>query len=201
MKTDELLKQAEAQTNESSISAADKDFENEEAARKVFSSIKAKIINVNEWNKHALMSSYDLFDEDGSEIADEKIRIGTFLRIHLKASGKYDWVRVENIDDAPDEFIITVRPTFDPTAEKPDEKIISHFFTDESTNNFCLSRKGVKVALYVIGLNEKRNTSETGGTLETIRNVAVNFATYLGVQNGEWEKFCHHFMEDAANEK
>ncbi len=200
MKTDELLKQAEAQTNESSISAADRKFTNEDAARQFFAAIKAKIINVSEWNEHALMSSYALFDKDGKEIADEKIRVGAFLRISLKTSGKYDWVRVENISDAPDEFIITVRPTFDPTAENRDEKIISHFFTDESINNFCLSRNGSTVALYVIGLKEKQNTNETGGALETIRNVAVNLSTYLGIQNGEWEKFCHHFMDDAAGE-
>jgi hypothetical protein len=36
--------------------------------------------------------------------------------------------------------------------------------------------------------------------LETIRNVAVNIATYLGMQKSEWEKFCHHFLEDAAQE-
>lgn len=121
------------------------------------------------------------------------------MRILLKGSGKYDWVKIISIDEATDEFIITVKPTFDPTADEPDKTVISHFFTDESTNNFCLSRNGGKISFYVIGLNEKQNTSETKNTLETVRNVAVNAAAYVGIQEGEWEKFCHSFLEDTAN--
>ena len=145
-----------------------------------------------------MLSTYALFDENGREI--NEINVGTFIRISLKASGKYDWIRVIDIYDAPDEFIITVKPTFDPTTENRETSAISHFFTDEATNNFCLFKKAETVAFYVIGLNEKTNTNETGGAIETIRNVAVNLATYLGMQKGEWEKFCHHFLEDAADQ-
>jgi hypothetical protein len=198
MKTENLIKQANENKSESSISSADKVFENEAEAARCFSELKIKLLNINEWNDHALMSTYALFDENGREI--NQINVGGFIRISLKGSGKYDWIRVIDIADAPDEFVVTVKPTFDPTAENVDRNVISHFFTDEATNNFCLFRKGEKVAFYVIGLNEKANTSETGGTLETIRNAAVNAATYLGMQKSEWEKFCHHFLEDTAEE-
>ncbi len=198
MKTDELLNQANQQSGESSVSSADKDFETEETAQRVFSALKTKLLNINEWNDHALMSSYEVFDENGIFLEDGKIFVGDFIRISLKASGKYDWIRVIEFYDQPDEFIITVKPTYDPTDEENDKTTISHFFTDEAANNFCLSRKAETVAFYVIGLNEKANSTETGGALETIRNVAVNIATYLGMQKSEWEKFCHHFLEDAA---
>lgn len=200
MKTDELLNQAKQNESESSVSSADKDFEREETARRAFIALKTKLLNINEWNKHSLMSSYELFDENGNVLEDGKISVGLFIRISLKASGKYDWIRVIEFYDQPDEFIITVKPTFDPTAEKETEKTVSHFFTDDATNNFCLFIKAGTVALYVIGLNEKRNTTETDGALETIRNVAVNIAGFLGMQKSEWEKFCHHFLEDAAEE-
>ncbi len=200
MKTDELLNQAEQNKNESSISSADKILANQADAARVFSSLKTKLLNIGQWNQHSLMSSYALFDENGVESGDGELAVGKFIRIALTASGKYDWIRLINIYDAPDEFIITVKPTFDPTAENVDKSAISHFFTDESTNNFCLLKKDKLAAFYVIGLNEKQNTSETENTLETIRNVAVNFATYLGIQNSEWEKFCHHFLEDAAGQ-
>ncbi|CAN5582705.1 hypothetical protein BH20ACI4_BH20ACI4_01830 [soil metagenome] len=198
MKTGDLLKQANENKGESSNSSADKIFENEKIAARVFSELKTKLLKINKWNDHALMSSYALFDEKGNEI--NEINVGDFIRISLKASGKYDWIRVIECYDQPDEFVITVKPTFDPTDENVDRKVISHFFTDEATNNFCLFRTGEKVAFYVIGLSERSNTDETGGTLETIRNAAVNLATYLGMQKSEWEKFCHHFMEDAAEE-
>ncbi len=200
MKTDELLTRAKANSGESSVSSADKDFENEAIAREVFLSLKTKILQISEWNAHALMSSYELFDERGNVVSDGEIAVGLFIRIKIAASGKFDWIRVLNFYETADEFIITVKPAFDPTVEKRDEKTISHFFTDESTNNFCFYRKAGTVAFYVIGLQEKRNTNETSGVLETVRNLAVNLATYIGTQKSEWEKFCHHFLEDAAEE-
>ena len=199
MKTDELLKRAKENEKENSVSFANKDFESEAAARQVFSRLTTRLTDIGEWNKHALMSSYALFSENGKEIESGKITVGAFLRVHLAASGKNDWIRVLDFYKTANEFIITVKPTFDPTAEKPDEKVISHFFTDESTNNFCVRRKNRTVTFYVIGLDEKRNTSETGGALETVRNVLVNVATFLGTQKSEWEKFCHHFLADAAS--
>ena len=68
MKTDELLNQTKQNKSESSISSADKDFETEETAQRVFSALKTKLLNINEWNDHALMSSYELFDENGNSV-------------------------------------------------------------------------------------------------------------------------------------
>lgn len=195
-KTDELLAQAERDREHSSVASAEKTFADEAAAEKFFSLLKTKLDDVHEWNAHALLTAFELFDENGRALQAQKITVGAFLRISLTGAIKYDWVRVEAIDDAPHEFIIRVRPTHDPTAEKPDKAVVSHFFTDESINNFCLFRKAKTVGLYVVGLNEKLNSAETSGALETVRNAAVNLGSYLGVQRGEWEKFCHHFMED-----
>ena len=196
-KTDKLLERTRVDDEHSSCSAAEKTFASEAAAIAVFSALKTKLLDINEWNAHAMLSSFEIFDENGQPLPTKKIAVDAFLRISLTGTMKYDWVRVVDIADAADEFIITVKPTFDPTAEKTDKTVISHFFTDESTNNFCLLRKGSQVALYVIGLGEKFNAQQTEGTLETVRNAAVNLGSYLGVQRGEWEKFCHHFMEDA----
>ena len=40
---------------------------------------------------------------------------------------------------------------------EPDRSVTSHFFTRESTNNFCLQKAGEIINFYVIGLNEKIN--------------------------------------------
>ena len=200
-KTDNLLAQAERDEEHSSVASAEKTFAGEAESEKVFSLLKTKLRDIHEWNAHALLTSFKLFDENGRELQAEKIAVGAFLRISLTGAIKYDWVRVEDIDERADEFIIRVRPTFDPTDEATDKSVISHFFTDESINNFCLVRKANTVAMHVIGLNEKLNSSETSGALETVRNAAVNLCSYLGVQQGEWEKFCHHFMEDFADAK
>ena len=98
---------------------------------------------------------------------------------------------IEKVFDTPQEIVITVRPTYDPTAEDPGPKTTSHFFTAESTNNFSANIKGKTVNAYVIGLNEKQNTAETDSMLEAARNVAAaNIGSYLGIQKGEWTTFC-----------
>ncbi|MEP6900851.1 MAG: hypothetical protein ABJA66_03815 [Actinomycetota bacterium] len=199
-KTDNLLNQANLDTHHSSLSSAEKTFADEARSSEVFSALKAKLLNIQEWNDHSMLSSYQLFDENGQTLKTEKLAVGQFLRISLKGTLKYDWIRILDIVEAADEFIITVKPASDPTAEKTDKSVISHFFTDESTNNFCLLKRANTVAFYVIGLDEKQNTSETKNALETIRNVAVNLGSYLGIQKGEWEKFCHDFLNDASNE-
>ena len=201
MKTDDLLHLANLNEGESSVSSADKHFADEQSAARVFSELTTKIVNINEWNEHSLISTYEVFKRDGEKLESGQITVGVFIRISIKGSGKYDWIRVIDIYDATDEFIITVKPTFDPTAELVDESVISHFFTDEATNNFCIFKKDKTTAFYVIGLDEKMNTNETENALQTVRNAAVNFATFLGMQKSEWGKFCHHFLKDVASGK
>lgn len=200
-KTEELLERARRDESHSSLSSAEKVFSGEAEAARVFAALKTKLLNIEEWNAHAMLSSFRIFDESGQPRAVNDLAVGAFLQISLTGTMKYDWVRVVDIHEAAEEFIVTVRPTFDPTAENRDQSVVSHFFTDESTNNFCLLKSGAQVGLYVIGLNEKMNSRETDGTLETVRNAAVNLGSYLGFQRGEWEKFCHHFLDEFDGEE
>mgnify|MGYP001811185044 CR=1 FL=1 len=137
-KTDKLLGQANLDEDHSSFSSDERTFKDVPEAARKFSILKAKLLNIEEWNEHSTMSSFAAFDENGREIADGKISEDILLRISLKGTAKYDWVRVIEIYEAADEFVITVKPTFDPTAEKVDKSVVSHFFTDGSSNNFCL---------------------------------------------------------------
>lgn len=197
-KIEKLLNRAKLNENESSISFAEKTFSGEHAAKAAFANVKNRLHDIAEWNKCGLLSSYEIFHENGEPVSDHKLFVSVFLRISLKGSLKYDWVRVIEIDDASEnEFVITVKPIFDPTADAPDKTIVSHFFTDAATNNFCLRRRNETLALCVIGLDEHQNAAETGSAFETVRNAAVNFASYLGIQTGEWTKFCRHFIENA----
>ena len=198
-KIQNLLQTASQQPNTSSVSSAKRIFTTEEQGRKVFLQVKEKLLDINEWNKNSGITSFEIFDENGNVRADKTIREGGFERISLKGSGKYDWVRVIDIYDGEDVFVITVKPTYDPTEKNSDEKTISHFFTDEATNNFCLQRDEKSVALYVIGLNEKQNVSETDNMVESVRNAAVaNVGSYLGIQKGEWTTFCKNFLSSAG---
>ena len=191
-----LIDSATADDDQSSISSAKRVFSNYRQAQTAFLELKKKIRFVAEWNKISGITSYALFDENGKENNEEIFAKAKFLRLSLTGSGKYDWVKIVEIYESETEFVITVKPTFDPTDKHSDPTVISHFFTSESSNNFCLLQEATAVSFYVIGLNEKQNTTETENMLETVRNLATaNIGHYFGIQKTEWEKFCKNLLD------
>ncbi len=187
---------ASSEDKMSSVARAERQFATEREAEKCFGELKEKLFRVERWNAHSALSSYELFDETGKSCERETAKVGDFIKITLAGSGKSDWVKIVNIDRSPNETILTVQPSYNPIKSEPDKSVTSHFFTAESTNNFCLERRGATLNFYVIGLDEKSNTKDTNNLIETARNVATaNLGHYLGIQKGEWTTFCTHFLE------
>jgi len=199
-KIKDLLKQAEQQAQvtpqESSVTCVSRLFESESDAEKFLDTLKEKLLRIKEWSEKSGLSSYELFDENGNLSHRKQAIVGDFIRIALHGSGKYDWVKILDITDAPDEIVLTVKPFFDPTEKEIDESTTSHFFTSDATNNFCVEREGNTINFCVIGLSEKTNTEQTTGIVETIRNFATaNIGSYFGVQKSVWKTFCENFLE------
>jgi hypothetical protein len=194
-KTQELLRDAE-NIADASINNAERTFADEAEAERFFDHVKRKMLNISEWGEKSSVSGYAMFDAAGNEITDREIGVGNFVRISVYGGGKYDWVRVTHIHETPNEFVITVKPSYDPTEQPPNPDVISHFFEPLATNNFCLQRTGETLSFYVIGINERQNTSFTSGLLETARNVAAaNLGYYLGLQKAMWTEFCSNMLE------
>lgn len=203
-KIEKLLNEAQMQAadsssdSKSSVAAAERDFADDNEAVKHFARLKEKLVRIEHWNAHSALTAFALFDETGGARGGGAAQVGDFIRLTMTGSGKHDWVKILEIDDAPtDRMILSVQPSYDPTAATDaSRKATSHFFTDESTNNFCLQRKDSKIIFHVVGLNEKTNTSDTNNLLETVRNAATaNLGHYLGIQEGEWKTFCENFLE------
>jgi hypothetical protein len=192
----ELIRAANSSTEgDTSLNSAKRAFLDQADCDQFFETTRSKLFDINEWNKNSSPTKYALFDSSGTQIDQRPISVGTFIRISLYGSGKYDWVRVVSIEDEPDEAIVTVRPTFDPTQKPQETDSISHFFGPEATNNFCLQRDGKTVAFYVIGLNERQNTKFVDGLIEAARNSAVaNIGYYSGLQKSVWKEFCSNFL-------
>jgi hypothetical protein len=197
--TEELIKAAKsAAEDNTSLNGSKRTFDSERDAADFFSRASTSVIDIDIWNKCGSASDYALFDRSGQSVAGP-IENGVFIRIHLAATGKYDWVRVINVQRDTSEVVITVKPSFDPTRQPADPAVISHFFSEESTNNFCLLLDGKSVSFYVIGIGEKQNTDHSGGLVETVRNAATaNLGYYLGIQKAEWKQFCRTFLEIAG---
>jgi hypothetical protein len=201
-KIQNLLQQAEQQsettiTGESSKASASRAFSEASKARELFEQLKQKLFRIRNWNNESFLTSFELFDADGNLSSRETAAVGNFIRLSLTGSGKYDWVKIIDIYDADNEAVVTVKPSYDPTENQPDKSSTSHFFTSESTNNFCLELNKETVNFYVIGLSEKTNTNETESLIEKARNVAVaNVGSYSGIQTSEWKIFSENFLGD-----
>lgn len=195
----QLLAEAERQKessdpDESSISCADRSFAEAGQAREFFEQLSHQMLRVEGWNGKTALTSFEHFDDTGKPCY-RPVVAGDFIRVRMAGSGKHDWVRVVAAVADSTEVIVTLKPTCDPTAVESGEKATSHFFTSEATNNLCLKLEATTVSSYVIGLSEKTNTDETGSLLEKARNVAVaKLGSYLGIQKGEWQKFCTDFL-------
>jgi len=183
----------------SSVARAERQCATKQEAEKCFGELREKLFRVERWNAHSGLTSFELFDDAGESCRRDAAKTGDFIKITLSGSGKSDWVKIINIDQSPDEIVLTVQPSYNPTEDEPDKAVTSHFFTRESTNNFCLQRTGEIINFYVIGLDEKSNTRDTNNIIETARNVATaNLGHYLGIQKGEWTTFCTNFLEVEA---
>lgn len=189
-----LLEQAKSDQSHSSVSQAETSFSNQTDASKAFEKYKKNLLNINCWNEAGNLSGYQLFNQDGEVVPTGKIAENLLIRISLEGMGKYDWVKVIEISDNENETILTTQPTFDP-AEKG-AKTVSHFFTAEARNNFCLQLNNRNINFYIIGLKEKQNVAQTNDFVEALRNwVAANVGSYLNLQKGEWKTFADNFLQ------
>ena len=201
-KIQNLLTQAARQNDlpapgDSSFASASRICETEAEAEELFERLEAKLFRIEQWDHESEISSFLLFGADGQAQPEKVAAVGDFIRITLPGSGKHDWVKIIKIHKSANETILTIQPSPDPTDKTTDSpNSTSHFFNSDSTNNFCLQRKGEKLNFYVIGLNEKTNTDETSSVIETVRNFATsNVGSYFGIQKTQWETFCRNFLE------
>ncbi len=181
--------------NDASVNIAKRVWIDDAESSSFFAIARARMFQIDEWNKNSSATVYALFDESGKISSSQPISVGKFIRIGLSGGGKYDWVRVVQITDEPDEVVISVKPSFDPTEQPPKRSAISHFFSLEAENNFCLQKHEKTVSFRVIGLNEKQNNQFTEGLIESARNAAIaNFGYYSGLQDKVWKQFCTNIL-------
>jgi len=200
-KMQELLNQAAQQSKQnssagSSVACANRAFIHNSEAENIFARLKQKLLRINEWNEKSALTSFQLFDSGGVARQEKMATVNDFIRLDLHGSGKYDWVKIIAVDDATDETVLTIKPSFNPTEKQTETSVTSHFFTSDSTNNFCLRRRENTIDFCVIGLNEQTNFADTKNFIETARNFATsNTGYYLGIQKAEWKTFCENFLE------
>ena len=125
-KTQRLLELSNSD-EKSSVSFAERRFSDNETAKHAFIKFKSLLFDLGLWNRCSAVIGFALYGENGAEINTQTIEKNLLLRLSMPGSGKYDWVKVTEIIDSPNEIVLTVQPSHDPTDKNNKRAKTSHF--------------------------------------------------------------------------
>ena len=165
--------------------------ENTELAQALFNTAKERLLDVNNWEHVAgeLLARFQLTDAAGQEVAGP-VREGYRFKLDIPGPGTqagegYDWVEVEAVETFTtgdvESVAIRVRPA--PNPHTPEEEI-AHFYSDESTSTFTVTREKNQVTAAVYDRNIKANTDSErlGDRLRNTLAGAVGIGVFSKVQ-------------------
>ena len=172
---------------------SDAKFRDEIMAQEFYHIARMRLLEVYKWDEICGYASatFTLLDGQGQEVkrpAEE----GDYFKINIPGPGStagegYDYVRVEQIDEESSAgnqtTSIRVRPCPNPLTEGDD---VAHFFKDEATSTFMVSRIGTEVLAEVHGRNEMPNT-DAKGLVDKIRNTVVGLGAKIGLSFPQWK--------------
>lgn len=166
----------------------------EEQAKSFFSVVKNRLLNVTDWDKLSGTgaANFALTDVKGN-LVKRPVKKGDHIRINIpgpgsKAGRGFDWVKIEIVENLHEPLkdyealYIQVRPAKNPR-ENSDE--VAHFFKDDATSTFIVSREANTVNAEVHGRNEIPNLKETN-KLDKIRNAVTAIGAMLGLSKTQW---------------
>jgi hypothetical protein len=193
---------AQKEGNESNIEYA-KSLENRETAQKIFKAASGRLLLVNNWESlcGTASANFSLTDNLGNEVTRPAVKDDHF-KIDIPGPGSvegrgYDWVRIEKIEENIDcekdieSIAMRVRPA--PNPKTPGERV-AHFFKDDATSSFVVTRRGNKVIAAVYGRNEKPNTV-INNLIDKVRNAVIAVSALAGISTIQWENLVKGLIE------
>lgn len=162
-------------------------------AKTFYDLVKERLLKVNDWHKIAgiISAKFQLINSKGEEVT-RKAEQGDYLKIDIPGPGNsegdgYDWVCVEEINEVADSDMqsagFRVRPSQNPFGEK---KETAHFYSDEATSNFIVTREGKQISAWIIDRNIKPNDSADSLT-DKIRDTAVGMGAIEMFSKVQWQ--------------
>jgi len=178
-----------------------REFESAKDAVSFYKTVLQRFTDINAWQKYAaaLSAEFQLCDHQGNPKDGEPIQ-SDMLKISIPGPGNsagdgFDWVRVEEVKktntEKADEMMMRVRPCENPGNSK---KEIAHFFDEDATSSFVVSRSGNIVKAGIYGRNEKPNT-DPGDIINKTRNLAVAGAAATLFSKIQWKGLVEGWME------
>lgn len=188
-------------TGKEIIAENSKDLESVEEAKEVFNRAKKKLLDVNNWENTGSIpgTGFELMNSDG-DLVDRNVEEFDYFRISIPGPGSkegdgYDWVHVEELREIEEEDVqsiaFRVRPTSNPESPR---KETAHFYSNESTSTFMVTREGAKVTAYIIDRNISAN-DEASSFTDKIRDKAVAAGAIAGLSRMQWQALANGILE------
>lgn len=179
-------------TGEKIDSEEDAVLGNSAEAHLFFIKVMKRLKQVNEWHHYAgkFSAKFQLTDANGKEITGN-VEKGYFLKIDIPGSGSnagdgYDWVQVEDVQHISETdneaYGFRVRPAKNPEGK---EDVISHFYAQESTSTFLVTRKGNKVMAGIYDRNTVPNKN-AANLADRIRHFAAGVLGVHALSKLQW---------------
>lgn len=182
------------------------EFNDSSEAKAFFAIVKDRLLNVNNWEQIAGMTSanFQLVDSGGLEV-NRTVQKGDFFKIDIPGPGPvagdgYDWAQVEALEEVSEGDVesvgIRVRPTLSPLNNSQD---VAHFYSPESTSSFTVTREGAKITAGIYDRNTKPN--KTADTLaDKARDIVVGTGAVTAFSKVQWKSLAEGLLRRDRND-
>ena len=135
-----------------------------------------------------------------NEKLDRNVETGDYLRIDIPGPGStegdgYDWAYVEEKKEVAEGNIqsigFRVRPSKNPVSQKDE---IAHFYSNDATSNFIVTRENNTVTALIIDRNLKPN-NESDSIIDKIRHVAVGLGAIGVFSKIQWKNLAEGLIK------
>lgn len=175
--------------------------QNTDRAKSLFDIAKNRLLDVNNWQQLAgeFLANFQLTDQSGNPTTSP-VQEGMYFKIDIpgpgpKAGDGFDWVQVEKIEvyNSPDiESIgIRVRPASNPLSTKNE---IAHFYSQEATSTFTVTREITKVTAAVYDRNTKTN-KDSEKLSDQFRNAIIGMTGIISFSRIQWKSLTHALID------
>jgi hypothetical protein len=174
---------------------------NDTVAREYFTTAVNRLQNVSEWSSLAGDPSAEFaLTDSGGNIVDRPLQKGDYLKIKIPGPGNpagdgYDWVTIEEVEIMSSEdtnrYAFRVRPARNPVET---EGNVAHFYSEDSTSTFSITREKNVVTAAIFDRNTKPNT-ESDTAARKVRDALVGAAGMVAFSRIQWQNLVNGLLE------
>lgn len=172
---------------------SEKSHADEPTAELAFRTARVRVFEVDRWSTISqLTASFYLYDPAGNSKPGVRPTVGDFLKIVLPGPMPENWTRVIEVVDEEKIAGFTVQPCADPH-EKGEQT--DHFFTDESTSTFQITKEETTITAYQIGEKESINNQLPEAGDRAVINTVIAGAGWLFYQKIQWKSLTDYLVD------